>query len=188
MSAAAAVPASERISPNRRAKEAEVAALAERLKAADLVALADFQGLTVEEVTRLRRSVRKVGGRFGVHKNTLLRLAAAKAGVAGLDEALAGNTGVATAVGDPVAAAKALVEFGKGAEKFKIKAAALEGAAIPVARLRELADLPSREVLIARLLGALQAPLRGIASVVAAPLRGLATAIKQASEKNQTGG
>ena len=178
-----------RVSANRRAKEAEVADLAARLRAATLIALADFQGISVEEATRLRRGVRAVGGRFAVHKNTLVRIAVREAGLPAVDEALVGNTGLATVVpgdgGDPVAAAKAIVEFSKGVEKFRVKTAFFEGKVLPLARFKELADLPSREQLIVRLIGAIQAPLRGIASVVAAPLRGLATVIDQASKKIQ---
>lgn len=186
MTAAATARPPAATGPNRRAKEAEVADLAARLRGAALVALADYQGITVEEATRLRRVMRRAGGRFVVHKNTLIRLAAKEAGLDGLEGSLAGNTGVATAEGDPVAVAKALVEFANDVERFRVKAAVLEGAAIPLARLKELADLPSREVLIARLIGAIQAPLRGIASIAAAPLRGLATVVKKASEKIET--
>lgn len=165
--------------PNRRAKEARVADVAERLRAAALVVLADFQGLTVEQMTSLRRAIRKAGGTFEVEKNSLIALAARSAGIDVPAEALRGNTALATVQGDPVPTAKAIAAFQKSAEKFRVKAAALDGKALPLARFKELADLPSREVLVARLIGALAAPLRNLASTVAAPLRGAVTALSR---------
>jgi len=158
---------------NRQSKEDLVAELAERLKVTKAAFLADYRGLNVGKATELRRKLRAAGVEYRVVKNTLLRLAARGTPVACLDAELKGPTAVALVTGDPVAPAKALVEFAKANQKFELKAGMLDGKLLRPEDVKALADLPSREVLLARLLGTLNAPTGNFVGVLAAIPRSL---------------
>lgn len=144
-------------------KQAMVADLAEKMKNAVSGVLVDYKGITVEEDTKLRRDLREAGVHYAVVKNTLLRLAAQEAGLTGLDEVLNGTTAMALSDEDPVAPAKHLNDFAKDGDKIKIKAGFLEGKVIPLDEVKTLANLPSKEVLIAQVLYGFNYPLTQLA-------------------------
>jgi large subunit ribosomal protein L10 len=158
---------------NRQSKEDLVAELAERLKDTRAAFLADYRGLNVAKATELRRKLRAAGVDYRVVKNTLLRLAAQGTAAECLDAHLKGPTAVAMVTGDPVAPAKALVEFAKANQAFELKYAMLDGKLLRPEDIKALADLPSREVLLARLLGSLNAPTTNFVGVLAAVPRSL---------------
>ena len=164
--------------PNVEAKAQVVAEIKEKLQSSSSVVLADYRGLTVSEATKLRSQLREAGVEYRVLKNTLIRRAANEVGIEGLDPFLEGPTAVAFSV-DPVAPAKVLADFAKGTKTFKIKAGVLEGKVVDVTQVQALADLPSREVLLAQVLRGMQAPLSGMANVLQGPIRKLGYALEE---------
>lgn len=164
-------------------KKAIVSELAERMKNASSGVLVDYKGITVEADTRLRRDLRSAGVKYEVVKNSLTRFAAQQIGFGALDPVLNGTTALATSDTDPVIPAKILSEFAKKNDKFKIKAGFVEGRLIEVEEVKALAQLPSREVLVATVLGTLNAPITGFVNVLNANIRGLAVALNAIAEK-----
>lgn len=162
---------------NLAAKQAVVAEIAERLRSAKSVVLVDYRGLTVAEVTELRNQFRKAGVEYEVLKNTMIHLAAQQLGIEGLAPFLNGPTAVAFGVADPVAPAKVLTEFIKKAKKTQIKCGLVACKFIDKAGVEALANLPPREVLIAKMMGSLNAPITGLVGVLSATLRSLVYAI-----------
>lgn len=162
---------------NKQSKEALVAEFAEKLKDAKAAFLADYRGLNVEQANALRRKLQGVGVEYRVVKNTLLRLAAKDTAVACLDEHLTGPTAIALVNNDPVAPAKALVEFAKLNNKFELKAGMLDGKLLAVDDIKALAELPSREELIAKMLGSMSAPATNFVGVLAAVPRAFVLAL-----------
>lgn len=158
---------------NRDNKEQLVAELAEKLASAKATFLADYRGLNVEQLNKLRSELRAAGVEYRVVKNTLLRLAAQGTGAAALDPFLEGPTAIAIAGQDPVAPAKILSEFAKTNAKFELKGGALEGKTLSVEDVKALAELPSREQLLAMMLGSLNAPATNFVGVLAAIPRSL---------------
>lgn len=158
---------------NRDNKEQVVAELAEKLASAKATFLADYRGLNVEQLNKLRSELRGAGVEYRVVKNTLLRLAAQGTGAAALDPFLEGPTAIAIAGQDPVAPAKILSDFAKANAKFELKGGALEGKALSVEDVKALAELPSREQLLAMMLGSLNAPASNFVGVLAAIPRSL---------------
>ena len=140
-------------------KKVTVAELIEKLKAAQAGVLVDYRGLTVSEDTELRRKFREAGVEYTVVKNTLTRFAAKEVGLDELDGALHGPTSLAISDSDPVAPAKIIADFAKGNEKVEIKAGFLDGKVISLDEIKTLANTPSREVLIAKIMGSLNAPV-----------------------------
>lgn len=150
-------------------KEAQVAEMHEKLKRSKAVFLADFRGLNVEKATALRNELRSINVEYKVFKNTLFDLAAKETDYDCLYEFLAGPTAVAISYDDPAAAAKQLSKFAKDAKGiFALKAGAMSGRVLNVAQIQELAELPSREVLLAKMLGSMQAPATNFVGVLAA--------------------
>lgn len=165
-------------------KQAIVAELATKLKSATSGVFVDYKGITVENDTKLRNDLRSAGVDYSVVKNTLTRFAAKEAGLEGLDEILNGTTALAVSLNDAVAPAKILFEYAsKNADKFKIKAGFVEGKVIGVADVESLAKLPSREVLIAKVLGGFNAPISGFVNVLNGNMRGLVVALNAIAEK-----
>jgi large subunit ribosomal protein L10 len=168
------------------AKVREVEELVGVLGTAQSVILTDFVGLNVEEVSRLRAKCRTAGVRYKVIKNTLAKRAVEQAGMPELGSFLAGPNGWATHDSDQVATAKVLSDFAKDNEKLQLRAGYMEGRVISIEEIHALAKLPSREVLLSQVLGALQSPLAGFAGVCSALLRGVVTVVdayrKQRSE------
>ena len=153
----------------RADKAAAVAELAEEFRSSSAVVLTEYRGLTVKQLTELRRSL---GGNasYAVVKNTLTKIAAKDAGLEGLEEHLAGPSAIAFVTGDPVEAAKGLRDFARSHPVLVIKGGVLEGKPISATEIGRLADLESREVLLARMAGAMTASLSGAVALFAAPL------------------
>ncbi|MCQ2362792.1 MAG: 50S ribosomal protein L10 [Acidaminococcaceae bacterium] len=150
----------------RPEKVAKIAEIKELMQASKAVILVDFKGLTVAEDTAFRAKLREAGVKYVVVKNTFLRIAGKELGYEGLEPALAENTAIACAPEDPVAAAKIVGEFVKSTKKLKVKLAVLDGAVISAAQVKALADLPPKEVLLAKMLGSMQAPVTGFVRVL----------------------
>lgn len=150
-----------------------IAELETKLSGSTAAVLADFRGLNVGQLTKLRRTLRASGVDYKVYKNTLIRIAADKVGVTGLDPYLEGPTAVAFAGEDPTAPARILSDFAKETKILQIKAGILKGRAIDKAQVTQLATLPSREVLLAQVVGAFQAPISGLVNVLSGPTRQL---------------
>ncbi|MGI5901621.1 MAG: 50S ribosomal protein L10 [Desulfitobacteriia bacterium] len=148
------------------------------------VILADYRGLTVSQVTDLRAQLRQANVEYRVLKNTMVRRAVDEIGIEGLDPYLVGPTAV-TFSADPVAPAKILSEFSKKNKKLKIKAGILEGQVITAEKIKDLADLPAREVLLAQVLAGIQAPLQGMANVLQGPIRKLGYALEEVRKQKE---
>ena len=158
------------------AKQAIVAELAEQLKSAKGVVLTGYKGLTVAQDTELRRELREAGVSYHVVKNTMLRIAAKDAGIEGLDEHLEGTTAFAFSAEDAVAPAKIICGFIKKnkleeTEVLTVKIGMVEGKVIDVKEVQALAALPSREELIAKLLGSMNAPIANTVGVLSGVIR-----------------
>lgn len=170
----------------RPEKEALVAELTEKIGSAQSVIITDYRGLNVGAVTELRRRLREAGVEYKVSKNTLTRMAAKNAGIEGLDEILTGPTAIAFGVSDAVAPAKILTEFAKEQKALEIKAGVLEGKVIGVQEIKNLADLPSREQLLAMVAGAFQAPIAGLVNVLQGPLRKFVYAVDAVKRQQES--
>lgn len=154
---------------NKNSKQELVTEMHERLARAKAVFLADFRGMNVEKATTLRNELRAASVEYKVFKNTLLDLAAKGTDVECISPYLAGPTAIAISYDDPVAAAKVLNKFAKDPQgNFALKAGMLSGKVLDVNQIQALADLPSREVLIAKMLGSMQAPATNFVGVLAA--------------------
>jgi Ribosomal protein L10 len=137
----------------------------------------DYRGLTVAEVTDLRNQCRKANVEYVVLKNTMIDLAVKELGITGLDDFLKGPTAVAFGLEDAVAPAKVLTEFIKKTKKTTIKCGVVDGQTINVAGVQALAELPPKEVLIAKMMGSLNAPITNFVGVLSATLRSLVYAV-----------
>ncbi len=151
-------------------KKAVVAALEEKLKGAASGVLVDYKGITVAEDTELREELRKNGVDYAVVKNTLVRFALDDAGLNELDEVLHGTTALAVSADDPIAPMRVINKFSKkfNGEKFIIKAGFMDGKVLPLNDIQALADLPSKEVLLAQMMGTMLAPITKLAIVIKA--------------------
>ena len=149
-------------------KKAVVAELIEKIKAAQAGILVDYRGLTVEEDTKLRAKLREAGVEYKVVKNTLTRFAIKELGYDELDEQLNGPTSLAISTEDPVAPAKVISDFAKDNENLTIKAGFLDGKVISLDEIKTLANTPSREVLIAKIMGSLNSPISALARTLQA--------------------
>lgn len=152
----------------REEKARLVQEIAGKLKESVSTIVTDYRGLTVAEVTELRKQLREAGIDFKVYKNTLTRRATAEAGLSELDAYLTGPTAIAFSKNDVVAPAKILSEFAKSHEALEIKAGVIEGKLVQYEQIKAIADLPSREGLLSMLLSVLQAPIRNFALAVKA--------------------
>lgn len=150
-------------------KDAAIAEIADKLRSSGAAVLTEYRGLTVSQLTDLRNGMRE-HATYSVVKNTLTKRAAAEAGIEGLDEHLVGPTAIAFVTGDPVEAAKGLRDFAKANPALVIKAGVLDGKPLTPEEITKLADLESREVLLAKLAGAMKANLSKAVYLFAAPL------------------
>ena len=167
-------------------KAAAVAELKDKFSSSSAVVLTEYRGLTVKALKDLRRSLGE-NATYAVSKNTLTTIAAREAGVEGLDEHLVGPTAITFVDGDPVVVAKGLRDFARTNPLLVIKGGVLEGKFLNPDEVRQLADLESREVLLAKVAGGMQGVLQQAISLVAAPLSQmarLAAALEQAAQED----
>lgn len=151
------------------AKKEKVAQLAEMLKNAKSGALVDYEGITVEEDTKLRREMRESNVKYFVEKNTMLRLAFKEAGIEGLDDVLNGATAIAISEDDETAPARTLGKYSdEFGEKFNLKAGFIGNTVYDQAGVTALSKIPGKETLLAQLVGSLQGPLTKLAATLKA--------------------
>lgn len=170
----------------RPEKVQAVAEIKERLEGAQAVFLAEYAGLSVKDQQVLRRELRANGAEFKVVKMTLARRAADDLEIETLDELLLGPTGLAFADGDPVGAAKVLKDFAKSHDVFVIKGGLLGLEFLTPEKISELADIEPREVLLAKLAGAMKAPMANMAGLLAALPRNTASVLSQLLERKES--
>ncbi len=166
-------------------KEARVAEVAEQLTQAKSVFLTDFQGLNVQEINELRRAFAGVNVEYRVVKNTLARLSAKSADCEEILQYLDGPTAMAFGMDDPVAPAKVITDYAKKNDKLKVRACLFEGVLFGEDRVKEIAALPSREAVLAQLLGVLKAPVSNLAFSLNAVLSKLAYALEAVREQKE---
>lgn len=148
-------------------KSEVVSEIVEKLQKSSAAVVVDYKGLTVEEVTELRKQMREAGVDYKVYKNTLVRRAAKEVGIEQFnDELLVGINAIAFGYDDPVAPARILKGFMDSHPKMKLKMGIVEGAFYDESKIVEMANIPSREVLIAKLLGSLKAPVSNFAYLI----------------------
>ena len=167
---------------SRADKAAAIAELSDRFKSSNAAVLTEYRGLTVKQITDLRNSLRG-NATYAVVKNTLTELAAKDAGVTAFDGQLVGPTAIAFIDGDAVEAAKGLRDFAKANPHLVIKGGVLDGKALSAAEVSRIADLESREVLLAKLAGAMKANLSKAAATFQAPLTQLARLVQALQDK-----
>ena len=174
------------MSNNFEQKKVIVAQIKEKFESAHSAVFVDYRGLTVAEVTELRNECRKAGVEYVVLKNTMIELAAKELGIEGLDSYLKGPTAVAFGHKDPASPAKILSDFIKKTKKMELKCAVIDKQTLDAAGAPALADLPPKEVLIAKMMGSLNAPITNFVGVLSATLRSLVYAIE--AVRKQKGG
>lgn len=162
---------------NRTEKASEVTKLKQRFEKAKTMIFADYRGLTVAEVTELRQKLHAQQSTMKVVKNRLAKLAFKDLKVEGMDSHLKGPTAIASSDEDAVIPAKILVDFAKTHDKLQLRAGYMEGIVLDLKAIMALALLPSREVLLSKMLGSLQAPATNFVNVLSAVPRGLVTAL-----------
>ena len=169
----------------RPEKVAVIAEVTEKLANAQAVLLTEYRGMTVAQLASLRRALRPTGAEYKVYKNTLVRRAADEAGFGDLNDQLVGPTGIAFVSGDVAAAAKALRDFSKTNPLLVIKGGALGTKIVSESDVQALADLPPRDVLLAQLAGAFQAPMTKMAGLLQALPRNFAYGLKALIDQKQ---
>lgn len=157
--------------------------LKKKIDSASVLAVSDYRGISVKQVTELRRKLRPEESEFRIIKNTLLRRAFESAGYEKLNEHLQGPTGLLLGYKDPVGPLKALVDFMEEAEKGEIKAGMVEKTLVDRKGIAELAKLPPKEVLIAKVVGGFQAPIYGLVNCLQGNIRKLVYALNAIREK-----
>lgn len=160
--------------------------LNDKFSRAKSVILTDYKGLTVKELSDIRNHLRKCGAEYKVVKNTIALRAAEGTGVQSVHDYFTGTTGVVISYDDFMTPMKTLIEYANKLDVFKIKVGVLEGAVLNPAMIKDVAYLPSREVLLAKALGSMKSPIYGLASTLHGILRQFAyviNAVKQSKEK-----
>jgi len=149
-------------------KAARVAVLEEKLKGAVSFVLVDYKGITVADDTALRRNLREANVEYFVEKNTMLKRALNNIGMTDFDDVLNGTTAIAISTDDQTAPARILGEYAEKAENFKLKAGCVEGEYFDEAKIMALSKIPSKDVLLAQLVGSLQGPIQKLAALLQA--------------------
>ncbi len=165
-------------------KKQQVKDMAAKLNEAGSIVLADYRGLTVEEDTELRSKMRSEGIEYKVVKNNIIKHAIIGTDLESLGEFLIGPTSIAIS-SDEVAPAKFMFKFAKDLNAFELKAGAVNGKVVDLAGIEQLAKLPSKEQLIAKMLGSMNSPITGLVTVLNANIKGLAVALNAILEKKQ---
>ncbi|HHY09152.1 MAG TPA: 50S ribosomal protein L10 [Firmicutes bacterium] len=171
----------------RPEKVALVEEIKDRLSRAKGGVLTDYRGLNAAEMTALRKELREAGVEFKVFKNTLATLAAEDLAMQDLIPLLNGPTAFAFGYEDPVAAAKIITEFAKKSRELEIKGGILDGSVLDIQGVRNLAGLPSREVLLSMVVRAMQGPISGMANVLQGNIRKLVYALEAIREQKEAG-
>jgi len=169
----------------RSEKQADLDKLKTELAKVSTVILSTFQGITVEDDTKLRRAVQAAGGKYKVVKNTLAERAGQGTPARDLLKNLSGTNSIAYTQADPVALAKALTKVAKDVPAFQFKSGVVEGRVINIAEIQQLANLPSKEDLISKLMFLLNAPAQRIASALNGLPRNLAVTVNEAIKANK---
>jgi len=168
---------------NREEKAAAISELGEGIGQATNAFVIAFKGITVPQVTELRRQVRETKSTYVVVKNTLALIAVKDSPLTALKDQFSGPTAVAFNRTDAVALAKALTKFAKDVPTISFKGAMLNGQIVPADQIQAIANLPSREELIAKLLFVMQSPIRGLATVLNANIRNIAVVLSEIAKK-----
>jgi len=166
-------------------RQKKVEELHQELAQVSTVILSTFQGIKVDEDTRLRRAVEAAGGSYQVVKNTLAQRAAQGTPAEPLLKSLAGTNSIACTASDPVALAKALTKFAKDVPAYQFRAGIVEGRVVSVVEIQQLASLPSKDELISKVMFLLLAPAQRVASVTAAVARNLAVVVNEAVKEKK---
>jgi large subunit ribosomal protein L10 len=166
-------------------KQQDLDKLKTELAKVSTVILSTFQGITVEQDTKLRRAVQAAGGKYEVVKNTLAELAGAGTPAEGVLKNLKGTHSIAYTQTDPVALAKALTKIAKDVPAFQFKSGLVEGRVISISEIKQLADMPSKEELISKIMFLLNAPAQRIAIALNALPRNLAVTVSEAVKANK---
>lgn len=164
---------------NREEKQQTVESLGEQFRSIDSAFLINYRGLKVVDATELRRKIREIDGCYVVVKNTLALRAAKQTKLEQLEPFFEGPTAVAYHHKDVVGLAKLLTEISKSNPNFAFKAALVEGKVVPASDIQAIASMPSREVMLSKLVFILKAPLQRLATVLKAPVRNLGLVLKQ---------
>lgn len=168
-----------------QAKREIVEEIKEKISKAQSIVLVDYRGLNAEQLTELRKRYRSAGVEYKVYKNTMMRFAFKDAGYEEFNKYLEGPNAIAFGYDDPVQVAKITNEFAKENKNLEIKAGIVDGKVIDVQGVKSLAELPSREVLIAQVLGGFNAPLQGFVNVLQGTIRSLAIVLNAIKEKQE---
>jgi len=164
---------------NRTEKQQTVDSLGAQFREIESAFLIDYKGLKVVDATELRRKIREMDGKYFVVKNTLAARAAKETNLEQLTSMFEGPTAVAYHKGDIVALAKLLTEVNKSNASVAFKAALIQGKVVPASEIKSIASMPSREVLLSRLVFLLKAPVQRLATVLKAPVRDMALVLNQ---------
>lgn len=169
--------------PKIEEKQKVVAEIEQKIKDASLIVFTDYRGLNVEEVSELRNKLRAPGVEFRVLKNTMTRFALKNVGYDSVADQVQGPNAILFSNEDVVTPAKTIFDFVKKHPNLEVKLGILEGQSVSAEKVKELADLPPREVLVAQVLGTMQAPITSFVRVLNANITGLARALDQIREK-----
>ena len=164
-------------------KESLVEEIKERLTGSGGIIMADYRGLTVKEMQELRGKVRESGADLKIYKNRLTQIALRELAMPELDDYLTGPTALVFVVDDPVAPAKALQDFAKGHQALEVKGGLNENQVVDSAAMKAIASLPSREELVAKIMGLMLSPVRGFMGTANAPVSAFARAVQAVADQ-----